>query len=81
MQNEAWWTSDVGCIRNGSGTTWAAGVSRCVVNIALVKHCMHIVCSHDSVSGTSNTARQIGQMTESMEIGGGGVKKTSRSRY
>ena len=42
---------------------------------------MHIVCSHDSVSGTSNTARQIGQMTESMEIGGGGVKKTSRSRY
>ena len=38
------------------------------------------LCTHDSDIGTSSTARQIGQVTDVMVIGGGGGRKKSVSR-
>ena len=49
--------------------------------MAFTKHSLHIVCPHDSDIGTSSTAKQIGQITDVMVIGGGGGRKKSVSRY
>ena len=48
--------------------------------MAFTKQSLHIVSPHDSDIGTSSTARQIGQVTDVMVIGGGGGKKKSVSR-
>ena len=48
--------------------------------MAFTKQSLHTVCPHDSDISTSSTARQIGQVTDVMVIGGGGGKKKSVSR-